>query len=164
MSETLTQTLARNPVAAAALAQGDALPLLDVSGSGLSKDAAITFLELLKAMNGYHADTNNSGTTTVSPNPTAAIHTEVITFGGSGSTTRLVVLSTANAPFAGARCTVRCALPATADITVEFRNATSGGTLLTSMVTDGSGDDCVAEFYHDGAAWNFLRFNLPANA
>ena len=45
MSETLTQTLARNPILGSAVASGDALPLLDVSASGLGKDAMITAAE-----------------------------------------------------------------------------------------------------------------------
>lgn len=164
MSETLTQMLARNPMVATSLAQGDALRLLDISGSGIGKDAMLTLLEILKAMNGYHASTNASGNTTVSPAACAATHTEVITFSGSGSTTRVIVLATANSPFAGARVTVRCALPATAAITLEFRDATSGGTLVTSLVTDASGDDATLEFCFDGSAWVFLRAAYPANA
>ena len=83
---------------------------------------------------------------------------------GSGSTTRIMILATSGPPLAGSRIVHRCNFPATAEITVEWRNATSGGTLITSALTDGSGDDAVAEFYFDGAAWQFLKYTSPANA
>jgi hypothetical protein len=164
MSETLTQTLARNPLTASGLAAGDAIPLLDISGSGLSKDAAATLNELCKALFGYAASTNASGNTTITPAVINLRHTEVTTVSGSGSETRIVILATSNTPRAGQILIHRLNLPATADITVEWRNATSGGTLITSLITDGSADDVVAEFYYDGSAWQFLRFNNPATA
>lgn len=163
-SENLTQMLARNPLAGSALAQGDGFRALDVSGTGLGKDAVITALELANALSTGAAASNSSGNTTVTPGVVALQHTAIITFSGSGSTTRIVILATSGSPAAYSRCLVRCVLPATAEITVEFRNATSGGTLITSLLTDGSGDDAVAEFYYDGSAWQFLRFTTPANA
>jgi hypothetical protein len=164
MSETLTQTLARAPLAAGTLARGDALPVLDVSATGISKDAAALLSSMMQALATRSAQANSSGNTTVTPGALAIQHTEVITFSGSGSTTRIVILSTVAAPLAGIRCAVRCVLPATAEITVEFRNATDGGTLITSLVTDGSGDDAVLEFEGDGTVWNFLKATIPANA
>lgn len=163
MSETLTQMLARNPMAATGLAAGDAVRMLDVSGTGLSKDAMLTLAELKKALfTSSTTQTNASGNTTVTPGLISISHVEVIAFSGLTLTTRGVILDLANAPTAGARALVRCVMPATADITVEFRNATAGGTLLTSFVTDSSGDDKVAEFHFDGTAWQFLRFDAYA--
>jgi len=164
MSETLTQTLARAPLAAAGLAQGDALPVLDVSATGISRDAAATLAALAGALFTYAASANSSGNSTITPGVLAMVHTEVTAVTGSGSTTRIMILATSNAPIAGASVRHRLTLPATAEITIEWRNAASGGTLLTSMLTDGSGDDAVAEFYFDGTAWQFLRFTFPANA
>ena len=163
MSETLTQTLARNPILGSAVASGDALPLLDVSASGLGKDAMITAAELRKALSTYAASANSTGDTTITPGVVALQHLEVVTVTGSAGT-RKIILATSSTPAAGCRCTVRLNLPATASILLDFRNATDAGTQLTTMETDGSGDDAVAEFYYDGSAWQFLKFNLPANA
>lgn len=55
MSETLTQTLARNPILAIAVAPDDALPFLDVSASGLLKDGMITVAEMRKALQRFIA-------------------------------------------------------------------------------------------------------------
>lgn len=163
MSETLTQTLARNPLTGANLARGDAVPVLDVSGTLLGKDAMITALELMKALFTRTASANSSGNTTVTPGACSISHTEIITVTGSGGT-RIIILDVASAPTAGARCLVRLLCPATASILFDFRNATAGGTQLTTAETDGSGDDMVAEFGGTGTAWEFLRFVSPANA
>lgn len=112
----------------------------------------------------FHASTNSSGNTTISPAADTGKHIEETTVSGSGSTTRIMILDVAQSPTAGAIIVHRVELPATAAITLEWRDATSAGTLLTSFVTDGSGDDVVAEFYYNGSAWKFLRFNAPANA
>jgi hypothetical protein len=143
MSENLTQTLARNPMLASAIAQADAFPLLNASGSGTGKDAAILVSELMKALTGYNASTNSTGNTTITPGVACISHSEFTTVSGSGTTTRIMVLAVSNSPVVGARLIHRLALPATAEITIEWRNATSGGTLITSMLTDGSGDDAV---------------------
>lgn len=112
----------------------------------------------------YAASSNSSGDTTITVDDTTGSFVAVTAVSGSGSTTRIMILATSGTPTAGARILHRVNLPATAEITLEWRNATSGGTLLTSLLTDGSGDDAVAEFYYDGSAWQFLRFTLPANA
>lgn len=110
----------------------------------------------------YNASTNNSGNTTVTP--TESLHTEQMTFGGSGSTTRIVILSTAGVLTAGSRLFLRVLLPSTAEIRIEFRNATSGGTLEHVVLTDGTGDDMSLEFYSNGSAWKFDKMVYPATA
>ncbi len=110
----------------------------------------------------YNAATNNSGNTTVTP--TESLHTEQITVGGSGSTTRIVILATSGVITAGARLFLRVLLPSTAEIQIEFRNATSGGTIEHVVLTDGSGDDMTLEFYSNGTAWKFDRMIYPATA
>lgn len=112
----------------------------------------------------YAASSNSSGNTTITVDDETGSYVAVTAVTGSGSTTRIMILATSGSPVAGARILHRVTLPATAEITLEWRDATSGGTLLTSLLTDGSGDDAVAEFYFDGSAWQFLRFNFPANA
>ncbi len=149
---------------AVSLAAGDALRLLNVSGAGTEKDAMIVISELVKALSGYNVQGNAAGNSNVSVAGTAFQHTEILTITGVTLTTRTITLLTSTQPIVGARCVVRCEIPNTTDITIEFRNATPGGTLLTSLVSDGSGDDAVVEFVYDGAAWKFIRFNYPANA
>jgi hypothetical protein len=164
MSSKLSTLLGTNPVTGAQLAQADGLYLYDASATGSARGAAITLAELVKALRTRAASANSTGDTTVTVHELGLIHTEVITFTGSGSTTRRVILAIPTGLSAGARAAIRCILPATADITVDLRNATSGGTQITSLVTDGSGDDAVIECEFDGTAWQFLRATIPANA
>jgi len=110
----------------------------------------------------YNASTNNSGNTTVTP--TESLHTEQMTFGGSGSTTRIVIISTSGVITAGSRLFLRGLLPSTADIRIEFRNGAADGTLEHHLITDGTGDDVSLDFYSNGSAWKFDRMTYPANA
>jgi len=113
---------------------------------------------------GYGTSTNNSGNTTISIGSTKINWSELTTVGGAGSTTRIIILEAATVPVTGAVLRHRCLMPATAGITIEWRNATAGGTLLTSYVSDASGDDVVADFIFNGTTWAFDRFIAPANA
>ena len=108
-----------------------------------------------------NAQANASGNSTVTPPTTSNRHTEVISFSGSGSTTRVVILDTAGREDWDA-VILRGNLPATAAITVEVRNASAAGTLLTSITSDGSGDDFAAEFAFDGSAFIAVRTQYPA--
>lgn len=110
---------------------------------------------------GYTETTNSEGNTTLTPVATTPLPTAVIAFSGAGSTTRVVILATTGR-IAGDRLLVLADLPATADITVEFRNATSSGTLLHSATTDTSGDDLAVEFIYTGTAWRYARRTFPA--
>jgi hypothetical protein len=112
----------------------------------------------------YTASSNSSGNTTISIGVDSGSHIEVTTVTGSGSTTRIMILSLSNSPTAGATIAHRCEMPATAAITLEWRNATDDGTLITSFLSDSSGDDLVAQFYYNGSAWKLLKFISPANA
>lgn len=164
MSSKLSTLVSGSPLTGADAAQADGLYVYDASASGSAKSKGITLLEFIKALASYTASANSSDNTTITPGAICVCHVEITTVTGSGSTTRAMVLATSGSPVAGARILHRLALPTTAEITIEWRNATSGGTLITSMLTDGSGDDAVAEFYFDGTAWQFLRFVSPANA
>lgn len=112
----------------------------------------------------YHASTNSTGNTTITLARVTLQHTESTTLSGAGSTTRVIILAIPTGLVTGARLTHRLIMPATSGIIIEWRNATSVGTLVTSYESDGSGDDVVAEFVYNGTAWNFVRFNAPANA
>jgi hypothetical protein len=78
--------------------------------------------------------------------------------GGAGVYTHTLTLQTTNAG-AGDHAEVMVALPASANPTIEIRNATSGGTLLQSL----NNPDAVAalqwsgEFVYTGSAWKFVR-------
>lgn len=107
--------------------------------------------------NSYNASSNSTGNTTITP--TQSNHIEVVTFSGTAGT-RILILD-ASAQLVGNVAKLRLNLPATAAIVVEVRNATSGGTLLFSITTDGSGDDAYLELYFDGSAWQRLFNVLP---
>jgi SPP1 family predicted phage head-tail adaptor len=137
---------------------------LDLAVRGLNQPAEDTMASFIASLVGYNASSNAAGTTTITPTARRLTHKETTTISGSGSTTRLMVLAITPTPPSGASIIHRLTVPATAEITIEWRNATAGGTLITSAITDGSGDDMVAEFVFDGAAWQFTRFHAPANA
>jgi hypothetical protein len=108
----------------------------------------------------YNAQSNSSGNSAVAPTAGATNHIEVITFSGTARTS-IVTLSTAGR-VAGDLCFLRLSVPATASIVVEVRNNTTGGTLLTQLTTDTTGDDCALIYYFDGTAWQPFLANYPA--
>jgi SPP1 family predicted phage head-tail adaptor len=111
----------------------------------------------------YHESANSTGNTTVTLASLCLNHTEVTAVTGTAGT-RIMVIAIPTDLVTGARLTHRMTMPATASILIEWRNATAGGTLLTSFLSDTSGDDVVGEFVYNGTAWAFLRFAAPANA
>lgn len=113
---------------------------------------------------GYSASSNDAGNTTIAVSEAVGAMVAFTTLSGAGATTRIFILDVSADPPAGTTIVHRVAVPATADITLEWRDASDTGALLTSFVSDGSGDDLVAEFFYNGSAWNFLRFTYPANA
>lgn len=108
----------------------------------------------------YSESTNVSGNTTIMPDTSSREHTEAIAFTGSAGT-RIIILSTTDRVSADA-ITVLAGLPATADIVLEFRDATSTGALLLTRTTDASGDDLSADFIFTGTAWRYVRSTYPA--
>lgn len=110
---------------------------------------------------GSGTSSNSSGNTTVSVGSKLQ-HTEVTTISGA-ATTRIMIVETVGPPVNGARLSHRLILPATAGITIEWRSGSAGGPLITSMVTDASGDDAKLDAYFDGSAWQFDGFDYPSN-
>lgn len=163
MSAKLSTLLSTNPVLAAELTKSVGLYLYDPVQSGADKSAGAVLSEIIKALISRTTSTNASGNTTITPGVLSTQHTEVTAVSGSAGT-RVMILATSNTPIAGAIIRHRVTLPATADILTEWRNATSGGTLLTSHLSDGSGDDVFAQFSYDGSEWQFDSFTSPANA
>jgi hypothetical protein len=101
---------------------------------------------------------NTGGDGTVTPQSAVGRATLTIT-GGAG--TRNIILSTS--PIGPDwRLVVLLLLPATANINLVFRNGSAGGTIITSVLTDGSGNSAVLEFYAENGAWNYLRAQIPA--
>ena len=109
---------------------------------------------------GYEAVANSTGNTTVTPASNVYHQTEVVNVSGSTRTSVIILATTTRAT--GDRLSLRLNLPATAAITMEVRNATAAGTLLTSITTDGSGDDAAIDYVYDGSAWSSLRATYPA--
>lgn len=108
--------------------------------------------------NGYEAVSNSTGNSTLVR--TGATNVKIITFTGTARTSVLIL--DAVAAFAGDLMKMRLNIPTTASIIIEVRDATSGGTLLYSITTDGSGDDAYLEAYFDGTAWQTLLNVIPA--
>ncbi len=112
------------------------------------------------------AATNNAGNTTITP--TASIQKYVLTLTGAARTS-IIILDTAGRS-AGDKIFLNLILPATANIVIAVRNATSGGTLLLpvesfptqTLTTDGNLLSAHWEFTYTGAAWEFDTSNLPA--
>lgn len=107
--------------------------------------------------NVYTASANSTGNTTLTR--TAETNIQILTVTGAARTS-IVVLDTSSA-VSGDLTKLRLNLPATASIVIEVRNATSGGTLLSTLTTDGSGVDAYLEFYFDGTAWQSLFDLMP---
>lgn len=71
----------------------------------------------------------------------------------SGTGTAVVVLSATNAAD-GCLAFLRLVLPALAGLTIEVRNATSGGTLLASVATDGTAGVVGVVIGRGASAWD----------
>ncbi len=92
----------------------------------------------------------NTDVTTVS---NAALHCVAATVStGAGSYTRTVALLTTNAS-AGDMISIRFAMPASTNPTVQVRNASSGGTLLTTIAGEAGGVPVAASYFYTGSAW-----------
>lgn len=107
---------------------------------------------------GVAATANSTGNSTITP--ASATEINVVTVTGSAGTRKFIIDTTGAA--AGNILKLRFVQPATAAIVEEVRNATSGGTLIYSYTTDGSGTDKLyCELYFDGSAWQPLCNVVP---
>jgi hypothetical protein len=94
-----------------------------------------------------------AGNTDVTPPAGGGYHTAVVVpSAGAGAYTRTVSILTANA-LQGSRVTLRVEMPASANPTVEIRNATSGGTLLLTLSGNASAVTYPVELVYTGSAW-----------
>lgn len=105
-----------------------------------------------------HAQTNGSGTSTVTP--TSQVHTEVLTVNGAARTSTIIlgIIGVQD----GAQLNVMVILPGTADITLNFKNATTGGTQLSTLTT-GTVLQALLEYYfnEDTSSWVPKFYALP---
>lgn len=101
---------------------------------------------------------DTGGTTTVTIPAGCEFYTVYGTFTGTAGT-RTIILDTTNA-VVGAEIEIILALPETAAIIVDFRNATAGGTQLDTITTDTSGDDATVKFGFT-TAWNKIVTQYP---
>jgi len=140
-----------------------------IAGPGISIDqgtGVVTISAAAAAPTDYATATNNSGNTTITP--TVAIQTFALSIGGSARTS-IIILATAGR-LAGDKIFMDLALPATTDIILEFRNATSAGTLLLpaatfasqQYATNGFDRSLHVEFTFTGSAWRYDVSTIPA--
>lgn len=107
----------------------------------------------------YQSATNNAGNTTLTAIAASIIeHTAVVTIGGTARTSEIALPVTNRV--AGDRAAVKLLFPATANIIVNLRNSTTGGTILKTLTTDTSGDDATI-FLVYGVAWELLSYSYP---
>lgn len=114
----------------------------------------------------YTTASNNSGNTTITPD--APVYALGLSVGGTARTS-IIILATAGRG-AGDRIRIDITLPATANILLEARNATSGGTSLLpsglfpsqQFTTDGVVLSAVWDFVFTGSAWRYEMSNIPA--
>lgn len=129
------------------LPAGTSAVLVDAGGALVSP----TNFFAANVANSYHASSNSTGNTTVTPAATSRLHTEHVTVTGSAGT-RIVILDTAGRTAGDVVC-LKVDMPSTAGITVQIRNQTSGGTLLASVTTTGTAGTVGVATTYSGSAW-----------
>lgn len=126
--------------------------------AGTDAPTLVTSAQLAAAVLGLNNFTQEAlassaaGNTNVTRGATSRHHTAVITVTGAAGT-RTFSLLTTSSPNAGDVILLRFNNPATAAIVLEVRNATSGGTLLSTTTTTGSGRPFFQLFEYSGSAW-----------
>lgn len=106
--------------------------------------------------------TNDGSAPTIVTIPAGTrVYTLDLVFTGAAGA-RTVILDLADRQ-AGDRLTLDYALPATAGLVIELRNATAGGTILDTLTTDASGDPACIELTYAGSAWDADSALYPSN-
>lgn len=104
---------------------------------------------------------DGTGNTTITLPAGSRHHTVDLVFTGAAGT-RTVILATTGAA-AGDVSMLNYAIPATAGIVIELRNATAGGTLLDTLTSDASGDDATLVSTYSGTVWGQPSSLYPSN-
>lgn len=162
MSSNLSQVYAARPITGANVARNDIFLVADVSETAAAnKDKGIIVSELNRALAGtYNAQTWSSGGLTLTPGAYVGRHLEILTVTlAAGSATLTITDGNASTRFAGERLDVLFTLPVTPNVSIAVQNST--GDVLAYIATDGSGDACFLELYHNGTKWGALRKTLP---
>ncbi len=131
-----------------------------IAGAGISIDQATGNVTITNTgISGPATESNFSnaaGNTTITP--ASGNHIAIGAVSGAARTSVMILDVSGRSD--GDVLRLRLEQPATANIVEEVRNATSGGTLLYSYTTDGSGADNIAfEVYFKSGAWHPL-FNV----
>lgn len=139
---------------------GGAVAFADITGDPTDNAALDAALDAAgSGGSDFDSSTNNTGNTTITLAANIAALIYELTVTGSARTS-VVILETTNA-VEGAEIELAALLPATASIILDFRNATSGGTQLEILTTDGSGDDAMLRFRYNGSAWRHVLTTYP---
>jgi len=107
-----------------------------------------------------NTQTSTSGNITVTPS--SPHHKEVLTVGGSARTSVIIVGTAGQTAGSEVEVIVKFSTPATANIVLEVRNATSGGTLLATITSDGFQANASFRCAFDGSAHVPLALVYPA--
>lgn len=125
------------------------LAILQSDGSNWNAIIVYNPLAGITSPTAYNADTLNSGDLQV--NPSTQIYTEVVTVGGTARTSNINIADTGRS--AGDLAKLRLILPSTSAIVLLVNNASSLGTNLFSLTTDGTGRPAYLQLYFDGTSW-----------
>ncbi len=105
--------------------------------------------------NGYGSSSSGTGNPTITAS--APNYAYILTITGAAET-RQIILNTAASAADRIVLQINCAV---AGMTLNLRNATAGGTILDTFLSDDSPNGCY-EFVFTGAAWVRLRAQIPA--
>lgn len=101
-----------------------------------------------------------AGNTNITPTATSRHHTAIATITGTAGTRTFSIL-TSNSPNSGDTVLLKFITPATAGIVLEVHNATSGGTLLSTVTTTADQEPFFLVFVFNGTSW-VLEFDQGA--
>jgi hypothetical protein len=142
------------------VASGVMMLSLDVTNSTTSSVTVYTTNPPTTFVVSHDSGSNSTGNTTITHDAVAGVLEYDLAVTGSAGT-RIIILATTNRVQYD-RIRIRYALPATASIVIQTRNATSGGTLLDTITTDTTGDNAVVEYEFNGTAWTYILGNYPS--
>jgi lysophospholipase L1-like esterase len=125
------------------------------AGTGLSGGTITTSGTIAVQSTTGSTSISSTGTTTLSA--TGPVNSNALTFGaGSGAYTSSIVLSDSGV-FAGQVYEVYCSLPASTNPTINIYDASTGGTLLTTISSNGIAGATTLQFVNSGTAWSLYK-------
>lgn len=135
---------------------------ITAAGSLFLKQADGTVTVLSSSAPGFSTGSNASGSTEIEIDE--AVFLAVLAILGGSPRTINIILDIDEAE-EGWQCAVNLNWPDIAGFVLQFRNGTSGGSLLSSFTTPGDGVTLNGEwqFFFDGSAWNLRATIVPAH-